>query len=108
MQSINAKLRVHIGNDISYLDDEESDGQGVIITLYLPEVEREILYDSAPLEDFDSLEYVLEWIEERKGDAILLGCEFDDVGVKEVLEEIFNEYYADDFFDGDELDGDLP
>ena len=107
MNSNGAKLKIHIGNDADILELDKG-GPSIVATLYLPEVEKELVYDMALLEDFDSMEFVSDWVGEIKGDAALLNCDFDSEGLDEALQEYFNSYYADDYFDGDNLDGDLP
>lgn len=92
MISNGAKFRVGIGR--LNLDDDDLEPQ-VVIYLYLPEVEKEIVYENIPLEDFDSPEAVLEYLEDIRGDSILLSCEFDDDGFEKRLEEVFNVYYGD-------------
>jgi hypothetical protein len=98
MISNKASFRVVItGVTEDFLDDEEG-SKHVVILLYLPEVEKEIIYESVPLEDFDSPEAVMDYINDIKGDAVLLDCEFDNTeGFEKLLEESF--YDVDGIFE---------
>ncbi|HBY20773.1 MAG TPA: hypothetical protein DEG71_07165 [Clostridiales bacterium] len=99
MISKDAKLRVSIGE--LGVDNEDDVVPSIIVFLYLPEVEKEILYDSAPLDDFDSPEFIIDWVKEIKGDAVLLECEFDDEGLEETIDDIFNSGIIDELDYGD-------
>jgi hypothetical protein len=93
MISNGAKLIVDVDTGVTPGFEEVEEPQ-VYIILYLPEVEKRIIYEIIPLEDFDSPEFVMDYINDIKGDAILLGCEFEDTGFEAKLEEIFYSNYG--------------
>jgi len=86
----NGKLSIKISSDDGNQDTR------VIVILSLPEVSKEIIYEEVYLEDFDSPEFVLDWLEDIKRDAVLLACDFECDTFEKELDDIFYSDFEED------------